>query len=138
LDTQEEQAMKISIHATLIAVILAFASVSSEAAGVSVTVVFSHDEAATIRAYYESTVSQTAHGKNHKGRKSLPPGIAKNLQRGKPLPPGIAKRALPQDLLVGLPTVRHGYERVIVDGKVLLVEVATQIIHDVLVDILIK
>ena len=132
--------MKISIHATLIAVILAFASVSSEAAGGSVTVVFSHDEAATIRAYYESTDSQSVHDKNHKGkgRKSLPPGIAKNLQRGKPLPPGISKRALPQDLLVGLPPVRHGFERVIVDGKVLLVEVATQIIHDVLVEVLIN
>jgi len=30
---------------------------------------------------------------------ALPPGIAKNLERGKPLPPGIAKRDLPNDLV---------------------------------------
>lgn len=34
---------------------------------------------------------------------SLPPGIAKNLQRGKPLPPGIAKKVGDNDLLRRLP-----------------------------------
>jgi hypothetical protein len=29
----------------------------------------------------------------------IPPGIAKNLERGKPLPPGIAKRAFPRSVL---------------------------------------
>jgi hypothetical protein len=33
-----------------------------------------------------------------------------------------------------LPPVHSGYERVIVDGRVLLVEIATQLIHDVLMD----
>jgi hypothetical protein len=33
-----------------------------------------------------------------------------------------------------LPPVKPGYERVVVDGRVLLVEVATQVIHDVLMD----
>ena len=65
---------------------------------------------------------------------ALPPGIAKNLARGKPLPPGIAKKALPGDLSRRLPPVRDGYERIIVDGRVLLVEIATQVIHDILVD----
>ena len=36
---------------------------------------------------------------------ALPPGIAKNVDRGKPLPPGIAKRALPPDLLAIGPKV---------------------------------
>ena len=66
----------------------------------------------------------------------MPPGIAKNLARGKPLPPGIAKRGLPSELIVQLPPVPDGYERVIVAGKILLVEIATQVVHDILVDVL--
>jgi Ni/Co efflux regulator RcnB len=38
-------------------------------------------------------------------------------------------------LLHALPPPPRGYDRVIVDGKVLLVEVATQVIHDILVDV---
>ena len=37
-----------------------------------------------------------------------------------------------------LPPVSSGYERVIVDGKILLVEIATQVIHDVLTDIILR
>ena len=76
--------------------------------------------------------------KANKARKQqsqpLPPGIAKNLARGKPLPPGIAKQHLPTDLVRRLPPVRHGYERVVVDGRVLLVETATQTIVDAIFD----
>jgi hypothetical protein len=43
---------------------------------------------------------------------------------------------LPNDLLRQLPPVHSGYERVIIDGRVLLVDVATQVIHDVLTDAL--
>ncbi len=67
-------------------------------------------------------------------RTGEPTGIARNLERGKPLPPGIAKQVLPGDLSRRLPPVRDGYERLIVDGRVLLVEIATQVIHDILVD----
>ena len=66
----------------------------------------------------------------------LPPGIAKNLQRGKPLPPGIAKQVLPSGLIAQLPPPPKGFERIEVAGKVLLVEIATQVIHDVLEDII--
>jgi hypothetical protein len=130
--------MSFSIRAALISVVFVLGSASSVAAELSVEVVFSHDESTTIRAYFQSHDYQSAQGKKNKGNKALPPGIAKNLERGKPLPPGIAKRSLPADLLAGLPRAPRGYERVIVDGKVLLIEVATQIIHDVLTDIFIK
>jgi len=73
----------------------------------------------------------TGAGKQKKN-KGLPPGIAKNLARGKPLPPGIAKQQLPHDLILQLPPVHTGYERVVVDGRVLLVDIATQVINDVL------
>jgi Ni/Co efflux regulator RcnB len=98
-----------------------------------VSVVFSDDEISIIGAWYkEHASSQGKHGKKAKG---LPPGIAKNLARGKPLPPGIAKQYLPEDLRLLLPAPRKGYERIIVDGKLLLVEIATQVIHDILVDV---
>lgn len=67
--------------------------------------------------------------------KPLPPGIAKNLGRGKPLPPGIAKRYLPTDLL-GLLPQRAGYEPWLVGNDVLLLETATGIVVDLIVDIL--
>lgn len=74
-------------------------------------------------------------GKHKHKRKSLPPGIARNLQRGKPLPPGIAKQVLPADLEDQLPD-RDGYERLIVDGRVILVDAATRIVRDILEDVL--
>jgi hypothetical protein len=83
-----------------------------------------------IRAYYAD-----ANPGNGRGRKGgLPPGIAKNLQRGKPLPPGIAKQYFPHDLLARLPRAGDGLEYVVVAGKLLLVEVATQIVRKVLLD----
>lgn len=101
---------------------------------IGVEVVFTGEEVQIILAHYKS-----ANVHKHKGKakqKRLPPGIAKNLARGKPLPPGIAKQSLPYDLLQALPPVRDGHERVIVAGKILLIEIATQIVHDVLTDVL--
>ena len=59
-----------------------------------------------------------------------------NLERGKPLPPGIAKRYLPDDLEHELPPAPHGYERRIVENDVVLVEVDTGRIADILTDVL--
>ncbi|MFT3725732.1 MAG: anti-virulence regulator CigR family protein [Hyphomonadaceae bacterium] len=75
-----------------------------------------------IRAYFQA---------NPLTPQSLPPGIAKNLARGKALPPGIAKRALPGGLASQLPSY-PGHEIVVVDRDVFLVNVATQIIVDIL------
>lgn len=65
------------------------------------------------------------------GSQGLPPGLARKGQ----LPPGIAKRQLPSGLASQLPPPPKGFERVIVDNDVLLVEIATQVVHDVLTDI---
>ncbi|MCK5496461.1 MAG: RcnB family protein [Hyphomicrobiaceae bacterium] len=48
----------------------------------------------------------------------------------------MAKRQLPNNLLSQLPPPPRGYERVIVDNDVLLVNIATQIVHDVLTGVL--
>lgn len=110
-------------------------SVPTLAAEVGVSVVFTDGEASIIRAYYEDQ-ERPSIGKGRK-TKGLPPGIARNLRRGKALPPGIAKQALPTGLIELLPPPPRGYERVVLSGKVLLVEIATQVIHDVLEDVII-
>jgi hypothetical protein len=69
------------------------------------------------------------------GASALPPGIRKNLARGKPLPPGIAKTYAPADLTSRI-HLRDGFELVEVGLDVFLVEVATNIIHDVLMDVI--
>jgi len=68
-----------------------------------------------------------------KGKKSgLPRGIAKKLARGGTLPPGHAKRYLPSELKTQLPTVPKGYERIESDGQVLLANIATGVISDII------
>lgn len=72
--------------------------------------------------------------RGHTGAQALPPGIRRRLERGKPLPPGIAKKVAPQALLDRV-TVPRGFELVEVGLDVLLVEVATSVVHDVLMDV---
>lgn len=115
-----------------IAVLALFSLPMAEAAEAGVSVTFSEAEVRIITAWYDDHGSQKR-GKAKRG--ALPPGIAKNLARGKSLPPGIAKQYLPQELQRTLPAAPAGYDRIIVDGKILLVEVATQVIHDVLMDV---
>ncbi len=69
------------------------------------------------------------------GAEALPPGIRRNLERGKPLPPGIAKKTSPPEL-VSRVALRDGYELVEVGLDVLLVEIATNVVHDVLMDVI--
>ena len=117
----------------LLALILSFLSPVA-AADLDVSIRFSSNEKSVIYDYFNDSHVDKKGGK--KGSKPLPPGIAKNLARGKPLPPGIAKRALPNNLVVQMPPVADGYERVIVAGQILLVEIATQVVHDILVDVI--
>jgi hypothetical protein len=95
----------------------------------SAAVSISAEQAAAIRAYYG-----TAPGRGRGRAGGLPPGIARNLARGKPLPPGIAKQYLPAELIVRLPRLGSGLEYVVVAGKLLLVEAATQVVREVLLD----
>ena len=65
----------------------------------------------------------------------LPPGIRKNLARGKPLPPGIAKKRLPPQMINTLPQY-SGYEWTQVGTDVVLIQAGTQILVDVLENVL--
>lgn len=68
------------------------------------------------------------------GYKPLPPGIRKNLARGKPLPPGIAKKSAPSAMLGRLPQ-HAGYEWQVAGTDLVLVQIGTAIIADVLTDV---
>lgn len=67
----------------------------------------------------------------HGSYAALPPGIARNLQRGKPLPPGIAKRFLPDGLAAVLPPPPDGYGRFIVGDDLVLIELSSGLITDI-------
>ena len=116
------------------------------AADLSITARFTDRQRELIVSYSQqhaapATESGQQGGKGKKSKskdKGLPPGIAMNLERGKPLPPGIAKKNLPQDLAASLPPAPKGHEIVVVDGRVLLVEIATQVIRDRLEDVLLR
>ena len=69
------------------------------------------------------------------GVEALPPGIRRNLARGKPLPPGIAKKTAPPELLTTL-SLPRGYEVVEVGLDVFIVEAATAVVHDILMDVI--
>jgi hypothetical protein len=88
---------------------------------------FSVGDRDQIQAYYSSNPNP--------GMEALPPGIRRNLARGKPLPPGIAKR-FPPDALRSSLSIPSRYEVVEVGWDVFLVEAATGIIHDVLMDVI--
>lgn len=103
--------------------------------GTTVSVVLSASQVALVREYFDTDRrSRGAHG-NGRGRNGgLPPGIARNLQRGKTLPPGIARQTLPRELVVKLPATPTGIEYLVVAGKLLLVETATEIVRTVLLE----
>jgi hypothetical protein len=131
-----------SFFYSLAAMTLLVFATPAAAGEVGVQIVFTAGDASIIRAYYRDHNApkiSNAKGKSKggkKGAKGLPPGIARNLRRGKPLPPGIAKQVLPTGLIALLPPPPHGFERVVLAGKILLVEITTQVIHDVLEDVI--
>jgi hypothetical protein len=88
--------------------------------------VLSVESRSDIRDYYSSRSS--AHVA------SLPPGIQRNLARGKPLPPGIAKRFAPANLSQRV-RVPQGYQLMEMGRDLVLVNVATNLIHDILRDV---
>ncbi len=71
-------------------------------------------------------------------RETLPPGLARHVERHGTLPPGLQKRDFPDDLASLLPETTPGLERVIVDNDVVLIERATGLVLDVLENVLKK
>lgn len=65
----------------------------------------------------------------------LPPGIRKQLVTRGRLPPGIARKILPAGLAGQLSPLPSGYDRMIVGPDVLLVQIATGVIVDIIRDV---
>lgn len=99
----------------------------SNGAGASVTLsaVITTGERQTILGYFQQ------HPAYYAGAQPLPPGIAKKIARGGTMPPGIAKRYFPGEL-VGLLPPRPGQQWVVVGTDVLLIQLATNLILDIL------
>jgi hypothetical protein len=113
------------------------------------TIILSEVEKRVIGDYYRhqyvAWVESEASGKGKNKKKhghlppglakkgTLPPGLAKQLARNGTLPPGLAKRGLPDDLMVRLAPRPAGYEFILVDDRVMLIQAATNLILDVLV-----
>jgi hypothetical protein len=81
-------------------------------------------------------------GKGKKGKKglppglakknSLPPGLARQLARNGTLPPGLAKRGLPHELRLRLPRRIDNHEIIFLDERAVLVDRTTNLILDLL------
>ena len=114
--------------------------------------VFNEIEKRLIRDFFGVKVPKTNEGKGKKDksakqgksgemppglakRDSLPPGLQKHLERDGKLPPGLEKRNLPPDL-EGKLRKRKGQDRVIVGNDVVLIERATGLVLDILIDVL--
>lgn len=111
--------------------------------------VFSAKDAKIIRDYY-ATLNEDNHEQDHKKGKNnkqglppglakrdhLPPGLQKHLERHGTLPPGLEKKRFPDTLDKKLSRVPKGYERIIVGNDAVLVDERTQVIVDILTDVL--
>lgn len=107
------------------------------ASGSEVSVRFVDHDKVVIREYFRSA-SSGASGlpPGLAKRQQLPPGLQKQIREKGTLPPGLQKRLLPGELEGRLSRLPPGYERVIVGADVLLVEIATRVIVDILADVL--
>ena len=110
-------------------------TVRIDAPGASAKFTFGEKEIVAIREYYAVQPQAQPGGGKHKKEKPLPPGLQKKLDRGEPLPPGIAKRSLPADLDRRLAKLPAGYARYVVGSDVVLVDVKTNAVLDIVVGV---
>jgi outer membrane lipoprotein SlyB len=84
---------------------------------------FSDDDRRIIRSCYSEDYSNLPPGLAKRGG-NLPPGLERQLQRNGTLPPGLQKRVqpLPQSCERRLPPVPSGWFRVVLSGRVMLLD----------------
>src|SRR5437868_10304504 len=93
---------------------------------------FDSQDREVITSYYSGRDSNLPPGLAKRGG-NLPPGLEKQLQRNGTLPPGLQKRVqpVPESCEVQLPRLPRDWERVILGGRIILLDGA-QTIHDIL------
>lgn len=110
--------------------------------------VFSSLERRVIREILGSAGAETKRGKGGKKGKggpsgltrrgSLPPGLQRQLQRNGRLPPGLEKKAFPRNLRSQLPAPLQGTERLIIGNDAVLIDRATNVILDIMLDVIVN
>ena len=95
-----------------------------------IDVVFGDQDRRVIHDYYQGHKAKgLPPGLAKRGK--LPPGIAKQLARADRLPPDVHGRRLPRDLERRLPRLPDGYVRVRIGTDIVLLDVATRVVVDV-------
>jgi hypothetical protein len=98
---------------------------------------FSKKDEATIRIRFGDKRNLEGLPPGLAKREELPPGLERHLERNGTLPPGLQKRIqpLPRTLEIKLPKLPEGIRRVIVVGAVILLDVRTSKIIDIIKDV---
>ncbi len=112
-----------------------------------VEIVFTPQERQMIREYYSKEIIEQAGGVKGKGKKGLPPGLAKKeklppgirkqLQRNGTLPPGLEKKMepLPKEVEVRMKQLPPECTRVVVGTDIIILDKTTQKILDIIHDV---
>ena len=97
---------------------------------------FDADDREVITSYYSSRRSNLPPGLAKRGG-NLPPGLEKQLQRNGTLPPGLQKRVqpCPVELERRLPPVETGYVRGVIGAHIVIYNRSTNVIVDVMRDV---
>ena len=98
---------------------------------------FGPDQERLIRAWFSNQSNYRNLPPGLAKRDALPPGLQRQLQRNGTLPPGLQKRVQPLPLALEqqLPPIMVGMRRVVLSGNVILVEVSTSRIMDLIRDV---
>lgn len=94
---------------------------------------FTNKEQRIVREYFRSESADLPPGLAK--RKSLPPGLQKQLRKTGQLPPGLEKHRMPSDLEAKLPKYFGPYERAIVGNDLVMLDPKTGKILDVMPEI---
>ena len=112
-----------------------------------VEIVFTPQERQIIREYYSKEIIEQAGGVKGKGKKGLPPGLAKKeklppgirkqLQRNGTLPPGLENKMepLPKEVEVRMKQLPPECTRVVVGTDIIILDKTTQKILDIIHDV---
>jgi len=98
---------------------------------------FGPEQERLIRAWFSSRSNYSNLPPGLAKHDSLPPGLQRQLQQNGTLPPGLQKRLQPLPLALEqqLPPIAVGMRRVVLSGNVILLEVATARIVDLIRDV---
>lgn len=102
----------------------------------TVAIIFSDRDRQLIGDYYAGGKKRLPPGLAKK--KQLPPGLQKQLERNGQLPPGLQERGLPGELERKLSQLPEDYARVVIGTDVVLKNIKTRVIVDIIRDVAIN